>query len=59
MGEVVDLVKALEEIDADLIVESQPGTVKIRVYGTKDEVRETIQKILALTKRKARPRASR
>lgn len=46
--QMVELMKALGELDANLIAESHPGGVKIRIYGSKDEVRDLIHKILAL-----------
>lgn len=49
--QLIELMQALGEMDADIIAESRPGSVKIRIYGEKDEVRALTKKILALTSR--------
>lgn len=48
-GQAVELMRALGELEADIIAESRPGVVKIRIYGSKEEVRDISRKILAIT----------
>ena len=48
-GQVIELMQALGKLDADIVAESRPGVVKIRIYGSKEEVRELKHKILAFT----------
>ena len=47
-GQSVELMRMLGELDADIIAESRPGVVKIRIYGSKDEIRDLSRKILAV-----------
>jgi hypothetical protein len=47
-GQAVELMRILGELDADIIAESRPGVVKIRIYGSKDEIRDLARKILAV-----------
>jgi hypothetical protein len=47
-GQAVELMRMLSELDADIIAESRPGVVNIRIYGSKDEVRDLARKILAV-----------
>jgi hypothetical protein len=44
-GQAVELMRMLGELDADIIAESRPGVVKIRIYGSKDEIRDLARKI--------------
>jgi len=48
-GQMVELMQALGKLDADIVAEARPGVVKIRLYGSKEEVRELKRKILAFT----------
>jgi len=48
-GQAVELMRALGELEADIIAESRPGIVKIRIYGSKEEVRDLTRKILVIT----------
>jgi len=48
-GQAVEIMRALGELEADIIAESRPGIVKIRIYGSKEEVRDLTRKILAIT----------
>jgi len=48
-GQVIELMQALGKLDADIVAEARPGVVKIRIYGSKEEVRELKHKILAFT----------
>lgn len=48
-GQAVELMRALGELKADIIAESRLGIVKIRIYGSKEEVRDLARKILAIT----------
>jgi hypothetical protein len=47
-GQAVELMRMLGELDADIIAESRPGVVKIRIFGSKDEIRNLARKILAV-----------
>ena len=47
-GQAVELMRMLGELDADIIAESRLGVVKIRIYGSKDEIRDLARKILAI-----------
>lgn len=47
-GQAIELMRMLGELDADIIAESRPGVVKIRIYGSKDEIRDLARKILAV-----------
>jgi hypothetical protein len=47
-GQAVELMRMLGELDADIIAESRLGVVKIRIYGSKDEIRDLARKILAV-----------
>jgi len=47
--QAVEIMRALGELEADIIAESRPGVVKIRIYGSKEEVRDLTRKILAIT----------
>jgi len=47
-GQAVELMRVLSELDADIIAESRLGVVKIRIYGSKDEIRDLARKILAV-----------
>lgn len=47
-GQAVELMRVLGELDADIIAESRPGVVKIRIYGSKDEIRDLARKISAV-----------
>lgn len=53
--QTVELMRALSELDADIIAESRPGTIKIRIYGSKGEIRNIERRILALTSAKSQP----
>lgn len=46
--QAVELMRALGELEADIIAESRPGIVKIRIYGSKEEVRDLTHKIFAI-----------
>jgi hypothetical protein len=48
-GQMVELMQELGKLNADIVAESRPGVVKIRLYGSKEEVRELRRKILAFT----------
>ena len=48
-GQMVELMQALGKLDADIVAEARPGVVKIRIYGSKEKVRELKRKILAFT----------
>ena len=47
-GQAVELMRILGELDAEIIAESRPGVVKIRIYGSKDEIRDLARKISAV-----------
>jgi hypothetical protein len=47
-GQAVEIMRALGELEADIIAESRPGIIKIRIYGSKEEVRGLARKILAI-----------
>jgi hypothetical protein len=47
-GQAVELMRMLGELDADIIAESRPGVVIIRIYGSKYEIRDLARKILAV-----------
>jgi len=47
--QAVEIMWALGELEADITAESRPGIVKIRIYGSKEEVRDLTRKILAIT----------
>lgn len=47
-GQAVELMRMLGELDADIIAESRLGVVKIRIYGSKNEIRDLARKILAI-----------
>jgi hypothetical protein len=46
--QAVELMRMLGELEADIIAESRLGVVKIRIYGSKDEIRGLARKILAV-----------
>jgi hypothetical protein len=46
--QAVELMRMLGELDADIIAESRLGVVIIRIYGSKDEIRDLARKILAV-----------
>jgi hypothetical protein len=48
--QMVWLVKAISELEADLAIDTRPGNVKVRIYGSKDEVRDISRKIMGLLK---------
>jgi len=48
--QMVRLVEAISRINADLAIDARPGSVKVRIYGSKEEVREISRKIYELVK---------
>lgn len=48
--QAVEVVKALCELDADIVADSTPSSIKITIHGSKDKVREVSRKISALVK---------
>lgn len=46
---LINLMEALTKIPADITAESRLNSVKICVYGTKDEIREISKKISELS----------
>jgi len=48
--QMVGLVEAISRLEADLAIDARPGSVKVRIYGSKEEVREISCKILGLAK---------
>lgn len=48
--QAVEIVKALGELDADIVADSTPSSIKITIRGSKDKVREVSKKISALVK---------
>lgn len=48
--QAVKVVKALSELDADIVADSTPSSIKITIHGSKDEIRKVSRKIWALVK---------
>jgi len=48
--QMVWLVKKISELEADLAIDARPGNIKVRIYGSKDEVRDISRKIIGLVK---------
>lgn len=48
--QAVEVVKALSELDADIVADSTPSSIKITVRGSKDKIRVVSKKISALVK---------
>lgn len=48
--QMVWLVEAISELKADLAIDARPGNVKVRIYGSKDEIRDISRKIMGLVK---------
>jgi hypothetical protein len=47
-GQAIEIMRALGELEANIVAESRPGIVKIRIYGSKEEVRDLTRKILVI-----------
>ncbi len=50
--QMLELLRVLSELNTDIIADSRPGSVKIRIYGSKDEIRDVTRKIRTLTSAK-------
>ena len=48
--QMVGLVEAISRLEADLAIDARLGSVRVRIYGSKEEVREISHKILGLAK---------
>ena len=48
--QMVRLVEAISRLNADLAIDARPGSVRVRIYGSKEEVRDISCKILGLAK---------
>ena len=52
--QMVKIVQGLTELKGDITADSTPSSIKITVYGTKDEVRDKSRKIMEIEKRSKR-----
>lgn len=48
--QMIEIVQALSELNADIAADSTPSSVKITIHGTKGKVREVSKKIMAIAK---------
>ena len=48
-----ELMRALGELEAEVVAESHPGGVKVEVYGSPERIRELEREIANLVKRSA------
>lgn len=46
--QAIKLLQALSEMNLDVVADSRPGAVKIRIYGSREEVESAARKIAAL-----------
>lgn len=47
-SQTIKLLQALSEMNLDVVADSRPGAVKIRIYGSREEVESAARKIAAL-----------
>ena len=50
-GHAIKLLQALSEMNIDVVANSRPGAVKIRIYGSREEVESAERKIAALVEK--------
>lgn len=49
-NQTIKLLQALNKMSLDVVADSRPGVVKIRIYGSREEVESAARKIAALGK---------
>jgi len=49
-SQMLEILEKLGTLNADLDAEGRPGTISLTLYGSKEEIRRTLEKLRELTK---------